>query len=351
MNLRGLFQDFNPSKFLVYVCLLLFTLLFALRLDNYVQCGYWVVFLPLWFWKGMVIAGSIVAGFVWWRHPSYRVEGEGYVDMKAIIICLCLNSLLLIFEILACNQMDSLQGNSKLVGNHLWLVVFMPLFLTSPMSIAACVWGFRHDRGLELEAMCSINVLQFIFIALKLDDIITWSWSVVFIPIWILMCLLCLIVLYYIVWSILILRATEIMAEQRRAHLMAAFTAMALVVPLLTFEILLVNRLDHITSHPFVAVFSPFYISLLVLIPTSFGQRGSNHWWFGIRKDFCTFLLTACPFLREYGNISYKMESMDSVTPPEDQDINREMYTTSIRTVMDHSTKLIVPVVSIEMPD
>ena len=61
--------------------------------------------------------------------------------------------------------------------------------------------------------------------------------QVVFIPIWILMCLLCLIVLYYIVWSILIIRATEIMAEQRRAHLMAAFTAMALVVPLLTFEV------------------------------------------------------------------------------------------------------------------
>ncbi|XP_072040155.1 LOW QUALITY PROTEIN: transmembrane protein 185A-like [Amphiura filiformis] len=358
MNLKGLFQDFNPSKFLVYSCLLLFAFLFALRLDGTISCTYWLVFLPLWFWKGLVISGAVVAGYVWWRHPEFRIEGEGYVDMKAIIICLALNSLLFIFEILACDQMNSV-GNAlsmssyRYQGRHLWLIVFMPLFLTSPVSIAACVWGFKHDRGLELEAMCSINILQFIFIALKLDGFIKWSWSVVFIPIWILMCLLCLIVLYYIVWSILILRATEIMAEQRRAHLMAAFTAMALVIPLLTFEILLVNRLDESNLYPFVAVFSPLYISLLVLIPTSFGQRGGNHWWFGIRKDFCTFLLGVCPFLREYGNISYKLTEVENCTQaPEEQEMEREPYTSqSIRTFLDSTPKPVVPVVCIETPD
>eukprot|EP00070_Physeter_catodon_P031478 XP_028338372.1 transmembrane protein 185A-like [Physeter catodon] len=40
---------------------------------------------------------------------------------------------------------------------------------------------------------------------------------------------------------------------------------------------------------------------------TTFGQKGGNHWWFGIRKDFCQFLLEICPFLREYGNISYDL--------------------------------------------
>lgn len=48
---------------------------------------------------------------------------------------------------------------------------------------------------------------------------------------------MCLIVLYYIIWSILILRAPDLMAEQRRAHLRAAVGALALVVPLLTFEV------------------------------------------------------------------------------------------------------------------
>ena len=30
--------------------------------------------------------------------------------------------------------------------------------------------------------------------------------------------------------------------------------------------------------------------------------------WFGIRKDFCHFLLELLPFLREYGNVSYDLQ-------------------------------------------
>ena len=33
--------------------------------------------------------------------------------------------------------------------------------------------------------------------------------------------------------------------------------------------------------------------------------------WFGIRKDFCHFLLELFPFLREYGNISYDLHHED----------------------------------------
>ena len=41
--------------------------------------------------------------------------------------------------------------------------------------------------------------------------------------------------------------------------------------------------------------------------------------WFGIRKDFCEYLLDLCPCLREYGNVSYKFA--DTVAPiPSDSD-------------------------------
>ncbi|XP_071480254.1 transmembrane protein 185A-like [Diadema antillarum] len=345
MNLKGLFQDFNPSKFLVYVCLFIFSLVFALRLDETIRCSFWLVFLPLWFWKCMVICGAVVAGVVWWRHPEYRVEGEGYIDMKAIIICLALNSLLLIFEILVCDQLES--SNASEPWRHPWLIVFMPLFLTSPVSIAACVWGFKHDRGLELEAMCSINILQFIFIALKLDEIISWRWGVVFIPLWILTCLMCLIVLYYVIWSLLVLRATELMAEQRRANLMTALTAVFLVTPLLTFEILLVKKLDEVNHYPFSVVFCPLYISLMVLLPTAFGQRGGNQWWFGIRKDFCSFLLGTCPFLQEYGNISITVQRPDEA--PEEEEMERDVFIHSKQAILDD--KLVMPIISIDTPD
>ncbi|XP_037117088.1 transmembrane protein 185A isoform X2 [Syngnathus acus] len=172
MNLRGLFQDFNPSKFLIYSCLLLFSVLLSLRLDGVIQWSYWAVFTPIWLWKLLVIIGASVGIGVWARNPQYRAEGETCVEFKAMLIAVGLHVLLLMFEVLVCDRVA--RGS----GNYFWLLVFMPLFFVSPVSVAACVWGFRHDRSLELEVFCSVNILQFIFIALRLDRIINWPWLV-----------------------------------------------------------------------------------------------------------------------------------------------------------------------------
>nr|XP_057924609.1 transmembrane protein 185-like isoform X2 [Doryrhamphus excisus] len=311
MNLRGLFQDFNPSKFLIYLCLLLFSVLLSLRLDGVIHWSYWAVFTPIWLWKVLVIIGASVGTGVWAHNPQYRAEGETCVEFKAMLIAVGLHVLLLMFEVLVCDRVARGNGN-------FWLLVFMPLFFVSPVSVAACVWGFRHDRSLELEVFCSVNILQFIFIALKLDGIIDWPWLVVCVPLWILMSFLCLVVLYYIIWSVLFLRSIDIIAEQRRTHITMAISWMTIVVPLLTFEILLVHKLDKPNSLSYVCVFVPLWLSLLTLMVTTFGQKGGNHWWFGIRKDFCHFLLELLPFLREYGNVSYDLQRSDDPEAAED---------------------------------
>ena len=61
--------------------------------------------------------------------------------------------------------------------------------------------------------------------------------QVVCVPLWILMSFLCLVVLYYIVWSVLFLRSMDVIAEQRRTHITMAVSWMTIVVPLLTFEV------------------------------------------------------------------------------------------------------------------
>lgn len=63
------------------------------------------------------------------------------------------------------------------------------------------------------------------------------SLQVVCVPLWILMSFLCLVVLYYIVWSVLFLRSMDVIAEQRRTHITMALSWMTIVVPLLTFEV------------------------------------------------------------------------------------------------------------------
>ncbi|XP_054929430.1 transmembrane protein 185A isoform X2 [Dermacentor andersoni] len=229
MNLQSLFEDFNPSRFLVHCCLLAFTLLFSLRLDGVISWNYWVVFLPLWIWKFMVIVGAVVGSYVWWTHPQYRNEGDGQVHYQAMVISLFLQLLLLVFEVLAC---DNLQND-----RHLWTLVFIPLIFISVLSIAVCIWAVKHDRSFELELFCSVNVLQFIFLALQLDKFIQWSWVVVFVPLWIVMCLAVIGVLYAIIFASILLRTPEVSPEQRRTSLHSAISYSMIVGPLLVFLI------------------------------------------------------------------------------------------------------------------
>ncbi|PIN98154.1 hypothetical protein AB205_0023380, partial [Aquarana catesbeiana] len=222
-----------------------------------------------------------------------------------------------------------------------------------------------------LEILCSVNILQFIFIALRLDGIITWPWlvsmffplsfdlsHVVCVPLWILMSFLCLVVLYYIVWSVLFLRSMDVIAEQRRTHITMAVSWMAIVVPLLTFEILLVHRLDDHNLFSYIPIFVPLWLSLITLMATTFGQKGGNHWWFGIRKDFCQFLLEIFPFLREYGNISYDIHHEDSEdadeTPVPEPPKIAPMFRKKTGVVITQSPgKYVVPPpkLNIDMPD
>ncbi len=147
---------------------MLFTIFFSLRLDDTILWSYWAVFSPIWFWKCMVILGAAVGSYVWWRYPHfrfvlfhcflirihisnirmfisfYRLEGEAYIHYKAMLITLALHLILLMFELLACDKLQS--------GRHLWILVFIPLIFISVVSIAVCIWAVKHDRSFEVSA-------------------------------------------------------------------------------------------------------------------------------------------------------------------------------------------------------
>ena len=61
--------------------------------------------------------------------------------------------------------------------------------------------------------------------------------QVVFVPMWIVLSLLCLLVLYYVIWSIIFVRTAEVLPAQRRGHVMVAVASVLLVIPLLTFQV------------------------------------------------------------------------------------------------------------------
>ncbi|KAK7093484.1 transmembrane protein 185A-like [Littorina saxatilis] len=344
MNLKNLFQDFNPSKCLVFCCLLVFSLLFALRLDNTIQWSYWVVFLPIWLWKLAVVCGSVVGSYVWWKHPHYRLEGDSYTQYKAMVMCTGLHLLLLMFDILACDNMET--------NTHSWVLVFIPLIFMAIVSIGICIWAVKNERSFEMELFCSVNILQFIFLALRLDEIITWSWVIVFIPIWIVMCVALIGVLYAIVLAIILLKSPDIIPEQRRGNVSSAIGYSFLVVPLLVFEILLANRLDNTNSFQYIAITVPLLLSLVTLVCLSFGSKGGNNWWFGIRKDFCQFLLGVCPCLQEYGNISYSLQHNDTESGANTPEREKVKGLSKLKKeAVEEQPKVVVPVLSIETPD
>jgi len=149
---------------------------------------------------------------------------------------------------------------------------------------------------------------------------------VIFIPLWILICLSLIGVLYAIILAVLLIRSIDLLPERRRQHMWSAIGYTLLVVPLLVFLVLLTGKLDGEAMNdpdaarlPFVIVCTPLFVSLACLALMACGARSGNQWWFGMRSDFCIFLLDSCPCLQEYGNVSYKWGSRrnsPSQTPP-----------------------------------
>uniref|UniRef100_A0AC34GVF1 J domain-containing protein n=1 Tax=Panagrolaimus sp. ES5 TaxID=591445 RepID=A0AC34GVF1_9BILA len=207
-----------------------------------------------------------------------------------------------------------------------WFVVFTPLFILSFVSMVISVWSIRHDKTFEFELLFSINIIQFVFVSFKLDSALNWSWTIVFVPSWVLFTLCFIGTFYSLILAIFLGRHSQFLNTHRRSHLFNALSHFILTVPLLIFFVMLANKLDAIEliddypeeQAPFIVVFSPLFISLFFSLLLSFGSRTGNYWWYGMRKPFCNYIFESFTCLQQYANISYKFgeDATDSNIPP-----------------------------------
>ncbi len=225
----------------------------------------------------------------------------------------------------------------------------------------------------QLELFCAVNALQFVFIPLKLDGFVQWTWEVVFIPVWIVLCLSLIMVLYSIIFCSILLRTPDISAQQKHVAITSAVGNCTTILPALAFQILLSgytrfffinsqqifniflisDKLDGDLNWPFIYISCPLLFSLFTLILLSFSSKSQNKWWFGMRKSFCQFVLA---MLNEYGNISYAIESSDQIdngtnVPLESNLQFDEKNNKKITFKKIDYTKPIAPIVNIDMPD
>lgn len=137
-------------KFVVYLCLLIFTALISLRLDEVIKTSYWAIFSPLWVWKLLAFVGAIVGTYAWWKKPASRMDAESYIHFKSMLLSMSLHLLLLFFEVLACDKLES--------KRHIWVLVFLPLFFLSIVCIAVSIWSLKHERPFEVSSSQSLEI-------------------------------------------------------------------------------------------------------------------------------------------------------------------------------------------------
>lgn len=220
-----------------------------------------------------------------------------------MLISLSLHLIILMFEFL-------LVGRLSNENKNLWILIFIPLIVSSIVSVFFCIWAIKqqNERSFELELFLSVNALQFVFIPLKLDGILGWRWEIIFVPIWIILCLSLVMMLYSLIFCSILMRTPEMSISQRKNAINSAISNM-LVLPVLVFQILLSDKLDNDNGMSYTIILIPIIVTLFSLILLSFCSKGSsNNFWFGIRKS--NILMNA---LGEYGNIniSYRNRNMN----------------------------------------
>nr|CAG4642603.1 EOG090X087A [Evadne anonyx] len=250
-----------------------------------------------------------------------------------MLLSLGVHSLLLLFEVLVCDKLYS--------GRHVWVLVFFPLFSLSITCIGLSIWALKSTRPFELELLGGVNLLQFIFVALRLDGLVHWQWQMVFIPLWIFFGMAMIAVSYSILLAVVFLRSATISSEQRRSSLQAALGYTSLIVPSFVSLVNSVSRFIGLVAK----------LALMSLIMRSFSARGGNLWWCGMQKDFYPFLLDMLPSLREYGNVSYQLDARSAPAASTPDHLDRFDHLKRIKRNLKNDARAVVPILIIDVPD
>lgn len=206
--------------------------------------------------------------------------------------------------------------------------------------------------------------MQILFIALKLDNIIDWQWLSVVMPSWIIVIVIltcCLGIVCHLSLNYLrrnyrlggFLNTEAHPNHQFDPTINFSFSDMSglskplqflsccliILVPIILFLIMLVVRLDNPELKlPYVIIFAPLIIAVLMMFLLSCCSVNDSKWWFGIKYDYCTFLLLIFPELRFLANISCFMvepgssSGDDSDFQPDVQHLGQEKLETKIMT-------------------
>ncbi|CAF4523973.1 unnamed protein product [Rotaria sp. Silwood1] len=232
-------------------------------------------------------------------------------DCQALVIYFLMHILIFIFELLTCDKLE----------NHLetrWIICFIPLLICTLLSFISCLWSLKVQRNFLIQGFIAANGLFFLFFPFRLDYFITWRYVVVFIPVWISLCVALLFIIAKFIVAIIYQCSHRVLSNYRElSTITEAIIYAILFIPFSIFAILLVDRLDHedndqIQKLSFTVIAIPLWIALLAWLTFSFGATDTNPWWFGFRRNLCEIILDQCPFISLYFNNQFNFEPHSS---------------------------------------
>uniref|UniRef100_A0A0R3TA69 G_PROTEIN_RECEP_F2_4 domain-containing protein n=1 Tax=Rodentolepis nana TaxID=102285 RepID=A0A0R3TA69_RODNA len=291
-----------PMQFFALSLVFMFITLLALRLDDFIYWPYWVVFFPLWLWQSVIFGGFLFEIFAFCRSPRYYIETQAHFKNAFFDAFFHIN--LLFFEILACNRLENAHYNEN--G---WISVFIPLIILSIVGIFVSFWIIKNDFDGDLHFIVSSNILFFIFIALRMEVIIDWSWKLVFLPNWISLGFFFTLEIIEIIMSISrFICANRLQDYRQQSFCISVGYAISLLL-IITSGVLFALKKDNDLYLPCVIIASPLMSALTVFMSLCFSVRSHFQW----RRCFQLFYrrtIEMCYPLQEYGNISYKLSSL-----------------------------------------
>jgi len=254
---------------LAWSVVFLAALFVVLKVDGSVQWSWPVVFIPLW------ILNSILSIYFFCSPLFAEVKGNAMASLLQFICAF-------IFQILLCIQLEKQYQWS-------WSIVLIPIFIfqfvhivRQSLSASRSKYDRRIEEGGSLGffamsfsypgflvdnlAMSVFRVWFLVFLTLKLDSSVSWSWWIVAIPIFI-----------AIAWKLFVLIASDIKIlsltkdpEERKAQkfalILVTTIALILLVFVFVFVVLLVLELSAHSGISAAITLIPFFIFLGLIL-------------------------------------------------------------------------------------
>uniref|UniRef100_A0A0N5B3B1 Uncharacterized protein n=1 Tax=Strongyloides papillosus TaxID=174720 RepID=A0A0N5B3B1_STREA len=338
LGLCNSLQHCNASKVMLYLLMCFFLMILALHLDGSVQLSYFLLFLPLFTFEIFVFMNFLASTSLYFITFPTASEAVFKKDFILMLLNTIEHTFIALFEIMLYFRLHRLP---ETIDKNIWLNTFLPLILLGFVSVLVMLWSFQNNKSIEAESFYAVNFTQILLIAFKLNGNINWSWMMIFIPSWILLCATLIIILYFLVSSIYLYYSRSDQNNNfRKDFFYSAICNIFITIPIFVFLLLLTAKLDHSSFYGILNVekisyriaFTPLLISLCYLTFCALGPNGNLFWWFSFPKSFWPHCFEVFPCLKLYGNINVRFGTSPISTTPNDtsERRRRNFYQTDI---------------------